>query len=109
MYTIKRVSEMVGVPVATLRAWQRRYGVVNPGRSDSGYRLYGARDIAVLRRMQSLVASGWSPKEAAAAVSGDADFETDPRNVRRMEPPVNVVASPASATVLDLVAAAIDL
>ena len=88
MYTIKRVSEMVGVPVATLRAWQRRYGVVNPGRSNSGYRLYGARDIAVLRRMQSLVASGWSPKEAAAAVSGETDFETDPRNVRRIEPPV---------------------
>jgi MerR family transcriptional regulator, light-induced transcriptional regulator len=109
MYTIKRVSEMVGVPVATLRAWQRRYGVVNPGRSDSGYRLYGARDIAVLRRMQSLVASGWSPKEAAAAVSGNADFETDPRNVRRMEPPATVAASPASTAVLDLVAAAIDL
>ena len=107
MYTIKRVSEMVGVPVATLRAWQRRYGVVNPGRSDSGYRLYGARDIALLRRMQSLVASGWSPKEAAAAVSGNADFETDPRNVRRIQPLVNTAELPANTA--DLVAAAIDL
>ena len=109
MYTIKRVSEMVGVPVATLRAWQRRYGVVNPGRSNSGYRLYGAPDIAVLRRMQSLVASGWSPKEAAAAVSGEADSETDPRNVRRFEPPARAAALATSASVEDLVAAAIDL
>jgi DNA-binding transcriptional MerR regulator len=109
MYTIKRVSEMVGVPVATLRAWQRRYGVVNPGRSDSGYRLYGARDIALLRRMQSLVASGWSPKEAAAAVSGTANFETDPRNVRRIQPPATPADPPARKAGPDLVAAAIDL
>ncbi len=109
MYTIKRVSEMVGVPVATLRAWQRRYGVVNPGRSGSGYRLYGARDIALLRRMQSLVASGWSPKEAAAAVSGNADFETDPRSVRRIQPPANAADLPVSTAEADLVAAASDL
>jgi DNA-binding transcriptional MerR regulator len=109
MYTIKRVSEMVGVPVATLRAWQRRYGVVNPGRSNSGYRLYGTGDIAVLRRMQALVASGWSPKEAAAAVSGEADFETDPRNVRRIELPARAAALPTSTAVEDLVTAAIDL
>jgi MerR family transcriptional regulator, light-induced transcriptional regulator len=109
MYTIKRVSEMVGVPVATLRAWQRRYGVVNPGRSNSGYRLYGARDIAVLRRMQSLVASGWSPKEAAAAVSGETDVETDPRNVRRIEPLVRAAAMSTITAVADLVTAAIDL
>ena len=44
MYTIKHAAEMVGVPVATLRAWQRRYRVVNPGRSDTGYRLYGDAD-----------------------------------------------------------------
>ena len=61
MYTIKHAAEMVGVPVTTLRAWQRRYRVVNPGRSDTGYRLYRDGDIAVLRRMQALVASGGSP------------------------------------------------
>ena len=67
MYTIKHAAEMVGVPVATLRAWQRRYRVVNPGRSDTGYRLYEDAEIAVLRRMHALVASGWSPKEASQA------------------------------------------
>jgi MerR family transcriptional regulator, light-induced transcriptional regulator len=108
MYTIKRVSEMVGVPVATLRAWQRRYGVVNPGRSNSGYRLYGSRDIAVLRRMQSLVASGWSPKEAAAAVSGQADGETEPES-RRLAPPLAAATLRTSSAAVDLVSAAMDL
>ena len=39
MYTIGRVAALTGVPVATLRAWERRYGVVEPVRTDSGYRL----------------------------------------------------------------------
>jgi DNA-binding transcriptional MerR regulator/methylmalonyl-CoA mutase cobalamin-binding subunit len=108
MYTIKRASEMVGVPVATLRAWQRRYGVVNPGRSVSGYRLYGADDIAVLRRMQALVASGWSPKEAAAAAAaaeGDLETElTDPRDEPRSRS-----ARRAGTAPLDLVSAAVAL
>jgi DNA-binding transcriptional MerR regulator/methanogenic corrinoid protein MtbC1 len=107
MFTIKRVSEMVGVPVATLRAWQRRYGVVNPGRSDSGYRLYSASDIAMLRRMQALVASGWSPKEAAAAVSsGESESERQVVDLRRDEPPESSTAPGARPEMLDLITAA---
>jgi MerR family transcriptional regulator, light-induced transcriptional regulator len=106
MYTIKRASEMVGVPVATLRAWQRRYGVVNPGRSASGYRLFGADDIAVLRRMQALVASGWSPKEAAAvAASAEPDLESDLTDLPRDKPPRGA-ARRARGEMGDLVAAA---
>src|SRR4030095_6881470 len=103
MYTIKRVSEMVGVPVATLRAWQRRYQVVNPGRSDSGYRLYGAEEIAVLRRMQALVASGWSPKEAAAAASGESDLEREPAGLQGGQPPRSTSARLAGTETEDLV------
>ena len=40
MFTIKRAAELTGLPVATLRAWERRYGVVAPIRSEGGYRLY---------------------------------------------------------------------
>jgi MerR family transcriptional regulator, light-induced transcriptional regulator len=107
MYTIKRASEMVGVPVATLRAWERRYRVVNPGRSDSGYRLYGASDIAVLRRMQALVASGWSPKEAAAAAaSAEVDLERQPTELPRDKPPRSMSARRAGTETGDMVAAA---
>lgn len=108
MYTIKRASEMVGVPVATLRAWQRRYGVVNPDRSASGYRLYGADDIAVLRRMQALVASGWSPKEAAAAAAAAEGDETELTDLPRDEPRSRS-ARRAGTAPLDLVAAAVAL
>jgi MerR family transcriptional regulator, light-induced transcriptional regulator len=107
MYTIKHAAEMVGVPVATLRAWQRRYRVVNPGRSDTGYRLYGDGDIAVLRRMQALVASGWSPKEASkAAVSGEARLARRPADLWQDEHRRSRSTSRPSRAATDLVAAA---
>ncbi|MGO4597027.1 MerR family transcriptional regulator [Terrabacter sp. 2RAF25] len=66
MYTIKRAAELTGISVATLRAWERRYAVVSPKRSDGGYRLYGAEDVRALAIMNSLVNEGWSAREAAA-------------------------------------------
>src|SRR4029453_17617219 len=105
MYTIKRVSEIVGVPVATLRAWQRRYGVVTPARSRGGYRLYRADDVAVLRRMQALVAAGWSPKEASqAVVAGHGRGAALPIDLRQDEPLRQPAAAP-DKTAVNLVAA----
>ncbi|MER6973022.1 MerR family transcriptional regulator [Nocardioides sp. NPDC000445] len=66
MYTIKHAAQRVGITTATLRAWERRYGVIAPHRSESGYRLYGDHDVAVLRSMKQLVDQGWSAALAAA-------------------------------------------
>ena len=40
MYTIKQAAARTGVSVPTIRAWERRYGVVGPARTTAGYRLY---------------------------------------------------------------------
>ncbi|MBE3074340.1 MAG: MerR family DNA-binding transcriptional regulator, partial [Actinobacteria bacterium] len=40
MYTIKEASARSGVGAPLIRAWERRYGVVTPTRTASGYRLY---------------------------------------------------------------------
>jgi methanogenic corrinoid protein MtbC1 len=68
VYTIKRAAELTGVPAATLRAWERRYGLGQPIRSESGYRLYDERSLADIRAMQLLLDSGWAPRQAAAQV-----------------------------------------
>lgn len=65
MYTIKRAAELTGLSVATLRAWERRYGVVTPARTEGGYRLYDAAAVRALTVMNSLVQEGWTPKLAA--------------------------------------------
>lgn len=47
-FTIKVVSERIGVKPVTLRAWERRYHLLDPNRLDNNYRLYSDRDIQVL-------------------------------------------------------------
>jgi DNA-binding transcriptional MerR regulator/methylmalonyl-CoA mutase cobalamin-binding subunit len=79
MYTIKQASHRSGVPVASLRAWERRYGVVEPRRTESGYRLYDDQAIAVLATMRRLVDEGWTPATAAAALaSGEVATDASP-------------------------------
>jgi len=68
MYTIKETAARTGIPVALLRAWERRYGVVEPSRTGGGYRLYDDASIDRLRTMRRLVDDGWSPSVAAAAI-----------------------------------------
>ena len=69
MYTIKQASRLTGVSEASLRAWERRYGVVVPQRNESGYRLYDEEALAAVSTMRRLVEDGWSPAEAARAVT----------------------------------------
>jgi MerR family transcriptional regulator, light-induced transcriptional regulator len=73
MFTIKEASARTGVPAASLRAWERRYGVVTPRRTESGYRMYDEQAIAALSAMRRLVDDGWSPAAAAAAVLSGRD------------------------------------
>lgn len=65
MYTIKHAAQQVGITAATLRAWERRYAVISPRRTDGGYRIYDDRDVDVLRAMKDLIAQGWQPGLAA--------------------------------------------
>ncbi|HOU94314.1 MAG TPA: MerR family transcriptional regulator, partial [Polyangiaceae bacterium] len=61
---------MTGVSAHTLRAWERRYGVPRPMRTESTYRLYSQRDVDQIRAIRSLCEQGLSASEAAA-LSGD--------------------------------------
>jgi DNA-binding transcriptional MerR regulator len=54
--------------VPLLRAWERRYGIVEPARTPAGYRLYDEGSIARLRAMRRMVDDGWSPSSAAASL-----------------------------------------
>lgn len=66
----------MGVSEATLRTWERRYGVVAPERTDAGYRLYDPAAIAALTRMRQLIDTGWSASTAARSiVHGESSLE----------------------------------
>jgi len=63
-YTIKTVSKITGILPVTLRAWERRYQVLSPHRSDNRYRLYSERDVAILNWLKQRVDSGVSISSA---------------------------------------------
>ncbi|WP_087719776.1 MerR family transcriptional regulator [Salinicola salarius] len=51
LYPIREVSRLTGVNSVTLRAWERRYGLIRPQRTPKGHRLYGRDDIERVERI----------------------------------------------------------
>lgn len=73
MYTIKQAAARSKVSIPLLRAWERRYGIVEPARTAAGYRLYDEAALDRIRTMRHLIEAGWAPSTAAAAIlSGEA-------------------------------------
>ena len=70
---IGELSRRMGVSDHVLRAWESRYGLLQPVRTPGGFRLYSEADESRIRRMQAYLAQGLSAAEAArAALGGDA-------------------------------------
>ncbi|RKQ95868.1 MerR family transcriptional regulator [Kushneria sinocarnis] len=51
LYPIREVSRLTGVNSVTLRAWERRYGLIQPRRTPKGHRLYAREDIERVERI----------------------------------------------------------
>ena len=74
---IGEVARRTGVAVATLRAWERRYSLLDPQRTEGGHRRYGSDDLARVRRMQQLLGDGWGADAAARQAREDARHAMD--------------------------------
>jgi DNA-binding transcriptional MerR regulator len=75
---IGELSRRTGVNADTLRAWERRYGLINPARTDGGFRMYSGEDEARVRAMRTLIESGVSAGEAARLARSDVRPEPPP-------------------------------
>lgn len=64
LYNLKTVINETGLAAATLRAWERRYGLPSPSRSSGGQRLYSGRDIEMLRWLAARLAEGARIRQA---------------------------------------------
>ncbi len=64
-YPIRVVVRRTGLNASVLRAWERRYGAVDPGRSDGGQRLYSEEDIRKLSLLREVVDAGHSIGQVA--------------------------------------------
>ena len=94
-YTVNEVEERTGVPAATLRQWERRYGFPLPERSAAGYRLYGDDDLRHIRAMRRHIDDGVPASRAAEMVRV---AETQARGPR----PIASLTDELVAALLDL-------
>jgi DNA-binding transcriptional MerR regulator len=62
---IGELARRTGVSPELLRAWEQRYGLLQPTRSPGGFRLYSEADEARIRRTTRLIADGLSAAQAA--------------------------------------------
>ena len=80
--TVSAVSILLGVPVPTIRSWERRYHFPRPTRTLGAHRRYDYRDIDQLRAVRDEIASGVPASDAVALVrertvaDGKTDFVT---------------------------------
>ena len=73
---IGELSRRVGVTPEVLRAWERRYGILSPTRTDGGFRLYGEDDERRIRRMlQHLEPGREGVERSEQVVPGDSQIE----------------------------------
>lgn len=75
-YNIKAVALQTGVNAATIRSWERRYGLPSPQRSDSGHRRYSMDDIAIIRWLSDRQAEGISIRQAVEMWHQEGEAET---------------------------------
>lgn len=65
LFPIREVSRLTGINPVTLRAWERRYGLIQPTRTESGHRLYSMHDVETVREIL-----GWIDRGVAVSKVG---------------------------------------
>lgn len=96
-WRIKEFASIVGVPEATLRAWERRYELLEPQRTSGGFRLYSRADERRIHSMQAHMARGIAAAEAASLALAEAEVQV----VQPARPHVLVEALLVAAEVFD--------
>jgi DNA-binding transcriptional MerR regulator len=92
---IRTVANLTGINPVTLRAWERRYGLIRPKRTPKGHRLYSEDDVELIKQVLDLLDQGISisqvkplleqmPGQTATAPATDTGGEVWKRYQQKM-------------------------
>lgn len=106
LYNIGVVARMTGIPVATLRVWERRYGFPAAARTEGGQRIYSQHEVHRLRWVKARVDEGMQVGKAvhalrmtaAGGVPRDLGVGVAPEPVAPRPAPSPIPARPTAAT-----------
>jgi len=71
LFPIREVARLTGVNPVTLRAWERRYGLIQPTRTESGHRLYSSTDIDTVHRILDWIERGVAVSKVGKILARD--------------------------------------
>jgi methanogenic corrinoid protein MtbC1 len=97
LYNLKAVVQETGIRPDTLRAWERRYGLPEPGRTTGGHRLYSQRNIDTLKWLMARQDEGLSISRAVELWRALEAKGRDPLDVHPLS--LSVDFPPAAAAV----------
>ena len=86
LFNTKAVVHHTGVPAPTLRAWERRYGILAPRRGENDYRLYSERDMMMVAWLRERVDSGMTISQAIALLRSLEPARRRGRRTRALVP-----------------------
>jgi hypothetical protein len=66
--TISAVSSLLGIPIPTIRSWERRYGFPAPARTNGRHRRYSMEEVDLLRGLRDEITHGHPAREAVGLV-----------------------------------------
>lgn len=81
LFPIREVSRMTGINPVTLRAWERRYGLIQPTRTESGHRLYSQADIEEVRSILGWIERGVAVSKVGKILAKASVVKALPRDV----------------------------
>jgi DNA-binding transcriptional MerR regulator len=70
-FSIRQLSEISGVNAVTLRAWERRYGLLKPSRTDKGHRYYTTDDVERVRNIVNWLDRGLAISKVRPLLDGE--------------------------------------
>lgn len=111
---IGELSRRAGVSTDLLRAWERRYGLLHPIRSDGGFRLYSPRDEQRVALMRGHLERGLSAAQAARLILAETERRPDEspalaRGAESLRQALDALDESAAHTALDTLLANLSL
>lgn len=83
LFPIREVARLTGINPVTLRAWERRYGLIRPTRTESGHRLYSQADIDEVRSILGWIERGVAVSKVGKILARSHSSKAQPEPLER--------------------------
>lgn len=92
LYRIQEVSELLDIPITTLRWWESVFPMFNPNRLPSGQRRFTRADVKMAEKIRELLHVKGLKIEAAIEVMNKTYRKARPRILRKCQTPQDAIA-----------------